>query len=134
MPKRSVRVWEMEAERYLTQAELDVARGAQFSIASLAEHCGVNRTTIWRNTKIRDRVDALLKGKEAAREKASKLKRSKSQQKILRLQLQIEDLTHDNNWLIQGYLNAYARLNERGIDPKTIFDDQFFHRRALSRK
>lgn len=121
MSKRPTKSWASLALDILDRAESDVELAARFSLGAFADQCGVSRSTIWRHMEIRQRARKLVEGKAEAHQKASGGGRTRSQQEISRLRLRLELLTRDHNRLIQGYLDAYARLTELQIDPAIVF-------------
>jgi len=108
--------WQIKAKEMLALYEAGLERPSQFSVNALATYCGVSRTSLWRNSNIRARIQSIRSSAEEVEPRSSR-----SQNAQARLKRENALLTLERDRLVDIHLLAIQRLLEKGIDPTPIF-------------
>lgn len=127
---RSRRDWRARALVLIDQYESGVR--PHLSMNSLAEQCGVSRTTIWRDVNISERLRAASSRRSLAGAVAKR--GSASAARIRKLEFQLSVALEENHRLIERLAGIYVALCEQGFDPSIYIkpnDSDSKIRRAL---
>lgn len=104
----------------------DYERGAcneLFSMKSFAQKVQRNRSTVWRDNSITERIKKLREaGLLTERQERRPPARASAAQQIRRLTLECERLQKECDGHNQNYLVIYRRLQDQNVDPVSIMD------------
>lgn len=112
--------WRAKVNELLDGFESGARVGAP-SMTEVSKAVGISRQTLWRDELIRSRF-AIIATRRDAKVKRSP-KRATLEERIRQLELKLEMERRANSNLVQNFVNACRRLQERGLDAHIYLGD-----------
>lgn len=101
----------------------EIVRGAntaRLSVAYIARSVGVNRSTVWRDRVISEKIKKYCVDMRGAEKRSGKPRRRHRSEALRALRAENEALKLRIEMLYQNFIEVTRRLEEIGVDPFTV--------------